>query len=95
MTDCGSAAGTRRRKDRLRDMRSASERLHQPRESNLVNLFGSSRVSTLSTCCTNLVDRSWLVCVHAIEKICFPCYEPLQGRHMLVLRAVAFVGKVN
>ena len=60
MTDCGSAAGTKRRKDRLRDLEIGSVRLHHPRESALVNRFGSSRVSILSTRCYNLVDRSWL-----------------------------------
>ena len=60
MTDCGSAAGTQRRKDRLRDLEIGSVRLHHPRESALVNRFGSSRVSTLLTRFYNLVDRSWL-----------------------------------
>src|SRR3954463_7987276 len=60
VTDCGSAAGTQRQKDHLRDLEIGSVRLHHPRESALVNRFGSSRVSTLLTRCYNLVDRSWL-----------------------------------
>src|SRR5215216_5879887 len=73
-------------------LRSASERLYHPRESALVNLFGSSRVSTLSTRCYNLVDRSWLVCVHAIDFFVFPAMNPYSGiRAVSICRSVARV----
>ena len=36
----------------------------------------SLRVSTLSSHCYNLVDRSWLVCVHAVEIFVFHATNP-------------------
>src|SRR3954469_14659016 len=80
-------------------LRSASVRLHHPRESALVNRFGSSRVSIPSTRCYNLVDRSWLD--HRLDLDCvfmrwkffvFHATNPYSGiRVVSICRSVARV----
>ena len=43
----------------------------------LLTALESSRVSSSIDSLLQSIDRSWLVCLYAIENFCFPCYEPL------------------